>query len=121
MTVEPGNAAVDVTVSHMTFSHRKLKIKLGHVTPRAPKNVKARRVNGTTGTVTFTKSKPRGQKVIGYKLSCKAGNGTTVTAKSKRSPLVVKSLVSGQAYRCSVRGRSKAGYGLPSSKFSIRR
>ena len=77
VTVEPGNAAVDVQISGMTFSRRHLKIKLGVVTPRAPKNVKARRVSGTTGKVTFTKSRPRGQKVIGYKLSCKAnGNGT---------------------------------------------
>jgi Fibronectin type III domain len=121
VTVEPNNAAVDVTVSGMTFSRRKLKIKLGHVTPRAPTHIKASRTNGTTGKVTFTKSKARGQKVNGYQLSCKAMNGTTVTAKGKRSPLVVSKLVSGQAYTCTMRGHSKAGYGRPSSKFSIRR
>jgi hypothetical protein len=121
VTVEPGNTAVDVQISGMTFSRRKLLVKLGHVTPRAPTHIKAKRVNGTTGKVTFTKSRPRGQKVNGYKLSCKATNGTTVTAKSKRSPLVASHLVSGQAYRCTVSGHSKAGYGRPSSKFSIRR
>ncbi len=63
VTVEPGNAAVDVQISGMTFSRRHLKIKLGVVTPRGPKNVKARRVSGTTAKVTFTKSRPRGQKV----------------------------------------------------------
>ncbi len=120
VTVEPGNTAVDVQISGMTFSRRKLLVKLGHVTPRAPTHIKATRTGGTTAKVTFTKSKARGQRVNGYKLSCKAGNGTSVTAKSRRSPLLVKSLVSGQAYKCTVSGHSKAGYGRPSSKFSIR-
>lgn len=121
VTVEPGNAAVDVQISGMTFSRRKLLVKLGHVTPRAPTHVKARRVSATTGKVTFTKSKARGQRVTGYKLHCKATNGTTVTVKSKRSPLLAKTLVPGQAYKCTVSGHSKAGYGRPSSKFTIRR
>lgn len=121
VTVEPGNTGVRVNITGLTFSRRKLKIKLGVVTPRAPTNVKASRVSGTKAKVTFTKSRRRGQKVTGYKLGCKATNGTTVTAKSKHSPLVVSSLVSGQAYSCRVRGHSKAGYGPASKKFSIRR
>jgi hypothetical protein len=121
VTVEPGNAAVDVRISGMTFSRRKLLVKLGHVTPRAPTHVRARRVSATTGKVTFTKSKARGQRVTGYKLHCKATNGTAVTVKSKRSPLLAKTLVPGQAYKCTVSGHSKAGYGRPSSKFTIRR
>jgi hypothetical protein len=120
VTVEPGNAAVDVQISNMTFSRRHLKIKLGVVTPRAPTHVKAVRTGGSTARVTFKKSKPRGQKVNGYRLSCKPAYGKTVTAKSRRSPLLVKTLVSGQAYTCRLRGHSKAGYGLLSSKFSIR-
>ena len=118
VTVEPSNAAVDVTVSGMTFSHRKLKIKLGVVTPRAPTHVKARRVSGTTARVTFTKAKARSQRVTGCRLAARPA--AAVTGKSKRSPLVVSTLVSGQAYNCTVRGHSKAGYGRPSSKFTIR-
>jgi hypothetical protein len=121
VTVEPGNGAVDVQISGMTFSRRKLLVKLGVVTPRAPTNVKGIRLSRTTGRVTFTKSRPRGQRVLGYKLSCKATNGTTVTAKSKRSPLGVSTLVSGQAYSCKLRARSMAGYGPASKRFSIRR
>ncbi len=41
VTVEPGNTGVQVKIGHMTFSRRKLKIKLGHVTPHAPTHVKA--------------------------------------------------------------------------------
>jgi hypothetical protein len=121
VTVEPGNTGVQVQISGLTFSRRSLKIKLGLVTPQAPTNVKGSRVSRTTGRVTFTKAKPRGQRVIGYKLSCKATNGTSVTAKSKRSPLVVSTLVSGEAYSCKVRARSRAGYGPASKRFSIRR
>lgn len=123
VTVEPGNTGVQVRITGMTFSRRKLKIKLGAVTPRAPTNVKASRTSGTTGKVTFTPAKPRGQKVTGYKLSCKAANGSTVTFKSRsrHSPFSVALLASGQAYSCNLRARSKAGYGLASKKFSIPR
>lgn len=122
VTVEPGNAAVDVYISGMTFSRRKLLVKLGVVTPRAPRNVRGIRLTSTTGRVTFTKSRPRGQRVNGYKLSCNATNGTTVTWKSgtRHSPFPVHALVPGQAYSCTLRAHSKAGYGPASKKFSIR-
>jgi hypothetical protein len=69
--------------------------------------------------VTFRAAKPRGQKVTGYQLSCKpSGGGSAVTAKSKRSPLTVKTLAAGR-YSCTVRARSRAGYGRPSAKFVI--
>lgn len=121
VTVEPGNTAVDVQISNLTFSRRHLKIKLGHVTPKAPTHVKAKRTGATKGKVTFTAAKPRGQRVTGYKLGCKATNGSRVTwkSKSRHSPLAMATLVPGQAYRCTLRARSKAGYGRPSKKFSI--
>ena len=120
MTLVPGSG-VEVAITDLTFSSRALTLKLGHVTPRAPTQIKAKRLSGSKAKVTFGAAQPRGQKVTGYKLSCKAANGTTVTAKSRRSPLVVKTLVPGQAYKCTVRGHSKAGYGPLSKKFSIRR
>ena len=123
VTVEPSNAAVDVQISGMTFSRRHLKIKLGVVTPKAPTNVTGRRTGATTAKVTFTAAKPRGQRVTGYKLACKATNGSSVTwtTRSKRSPFLAATLASGQAYTCTLRARSKAGYGRPSRKFSIRK
>ncbi len=74
VTVEPGNTGVQVKITGLTFSRRKLKIKLGHVTPRAPTHVKASRVSGTTARVTFGAARPRGQKVKGYSASCRAPN-----------------------------------------------
>ena len=70
VTVEPGNTGVQVNISGMTFSRRKLTIKLGHVTPHAPTHVKAMRVGGSSAKVTFKAAKPRGQKVTGYQVSC---------------------------------------------------
>jgi hypothetical protein len=123
VTVEPGNAGVQVKIANMTFSRRQLKIKLGKVTPRAPTHIKAKRLNGSSAKVTFTASKPRGQKVKGYQLSCRPSQSVTygmaVTAKSKRSPLTVRGLVASR-YRCTLRARSKAGYGTLSTGFTIR-
>ena len=118
VTVEPGNAAVDVQITGMTFSRRKLNIKLGHVTPHAPTHVKVTRLSSSSAKVTFHAAKPRGQKVKGYQLSCKPSGGATVTATSRHSPVSVTRLAA-VPYRCTLRARSKAGYGLRSRPFTI--
>jgi hypothetical protein len=121
VTVEPSNAAVDVQISGMTFSRRRLKITLGVVTPRAPTHIKAHRLSSTSAKVTFRAAKPRGQKVTGYALSCAPnGGGSLVRVKGRRSPLVVKRLGDPEGYRCTLRARSKAGYGPRSRGFTIR-
>jgi len=119
VTVEPGNTGVQVKIDGLTFSNRQLKIKLGHVTPRAPKNVKASRLSSSAAKVTFSAAKPRGQKVRGYAASCKpSGGGSAVTAKSRRSPLKLTGLAA-VPYKCRVHARSKAGYGPWSRSFTI--
>lgn len=118
VTVEPGNTGVQVKIDNLTFSRRQLKIKLGHVTPRAPTHVKAAR-HGSSAKVTFTASKPRGQKVRGYAASCKpSGGGTAVTAKSRRSPLALTGLAA-MPYSCRLHARSRAGYGPWSRRFAL--
>ncbi len=118
VTVEPGNTGVQVQISGLTFSRRKLKIALGHVTPRAPIHVKATRTSGTTARLTFGAARPRGQKVTGYAASC--GAHTKVTVVGKHSPAIVKGLTRGVAYTCTLRGRSRAGKGAASKRFAIR-
>jgi hypothetical protein len=121
VTVEPGNAAVDVQISGMTFSRRHLKIELGVVTPRAPKNVKAVRNGATTARITFIAAKPRGQKVKGYGAFCRAaGKSYRFTVVGRHSPAVVEGLTPGVPYTCTLRARSRAGYGNKSKPFSIR-
>jgi hypothetical protein len=119
VTVEPGNTGVQVKITGLTFSRRKLSIKLGRVTPRAPTHVKVRRLSRASARVTFHAATPRGQKVKGYQLSCRpSGGGEAVIAYSKRSPLTVTTLGWAQ-YGCTLRARSKAGYGARSRSFSI--
>lgn len=119
VTVEPGNTGVQVQISNLTFSRRKLRITLGHVTPRAPTHVAAKRIGGSSAKVTFHAAKPRGQKVTGYQVRCTPGyHAGIVTAKSKHSPLTITGL-GAQAYNCTLRARSKAGYGRRSRGFSI--
>lgn len=118
VTVEPGNTGVQVQITGLTFSRRKLRIKLGHVTPAAPKNVKARRLTGTTARITFGAAKPHGQKVTGYSAKC---GGKRFTVAGKRSPATIKGLTAGVGYSCTLQGRSRAGYGAASKRFSIPR
>jgi len=121
VTVEPGNAGVQVRITGLTFSRRKLKIKLGVVTPRAPTHIGVIRLSSSSARVKFKAAKPRGQKVTGYQVSCRPSVGDptpAATAKSKRSPVTVKKLAA-EAYRCTVRARSKAGYGPRSRVFTI--
>jgi len=119
VTVVPGTG-VQVAITGLTFSRRKLKIKLGLVTPRAPTHVKARRTSGTTARVTFRAARPRGQKVKGYSANCRALNKLhRLRVTGKHSPATIKGLTPGVAYRCTLEGRSRAGYGHASKRFSI--
>ena len=120
VTVEPGNTGVQVKITGMTFSRRKLKIKLGVVTPRAPTHIAVHRAGRFSAKVTFRAAKPRGQKVTGYALRCAPnGGGSALTVKGRRSPLVLKHLGDPEGYRCTLRARSKAGYGARSRGFTI--
>ena len=116
VTVEPANTGVQVRITGLTFSRRKLKIKLGVVTPRAPTHVKAHRTSGTTAHITFHPARPRGQKVRGYSASC---DGHRMKVVGRHSPATIKGLTPGVAYTCRLRGRSRAGYGAASKKFAI--
>jgi len=116
VSVEPGNTGVDVQISNLTFSRRKLLVKLGHVTPRAPTHVKATRTGSTTARLTFHAAKPRGQKVKGYSASC---GGHRMRVVGRHSPATVTGLTPGVRYTCRLRGRSRAGYGAPSKTFVI--
>jgi len=122
VVVESGNAGVQVNITGLTFSRRKLRIKLGRVTPRAPKHVKASRVaHGTTARLTFGSAKPRGQKVTGYSAVCRAGGrAARYKVVGKHSPATLEGLTPGLGYGCKLQGRSRAGFGVKSKPFTVR-
>ncbi|HSJ20713.1 MAG TPA: fibronectin type III domain-containing protein [Nocardioidaceae bacterium] len=104
--------AMLVDVEDVTFSTRVLRVRRGTIVPTRPTNGRAVRVAPHRGRVAFTKSRPRGAKVIGYRARCVAVRGTHVVTATKTvptSPVVVRKLRSGRAYDCKVRATSRAG------------
>lgn len=122
VTVEPGNTGVQVQISNLTFSRRNLKIRLGLVTPHAPTNVHATRLTGTTARATFVNAKPRGQRVTGYGAFCHtATKSYRFKTIGRHSPVTIEGLTPHVAYTCTLRARSRAGWGNRSKAFSIHR
>lgn len=104
---DPTDNALNIDVTGITFTRRLLKIHRGTVTPTRPLDLHTKRI-GSTGRITFHKSKARGDHITGYEVSCTAKHWATRTARSSRSPLTVHGL-GATAYVCAVRARSKAG------------
>jgi hypothetical protein len=111
VTVEPGEEAILVSASNITFSERRLRIVRGNVKPKAPTGMTAIR-NGSTASVTFDGAESRGSKVRSHRVTC-AGRGDPDGAKgtAKDSPVEVNGLDSERSYQCEIFGRSRAGAG----------
>jgi hypothetical protein len=120
VTVKPGPSSLEVDVSGITFSPRKLKIAPGRITPTRTKITKGKR-SAHSVKLTFGKSKPRGSHLKHYEARCQASHQTTRTATGKHSPLTVKGLTAGIGYRCQVRAKAKVGYGAWSKKHTVRK
>jgi hypothetical protein len=107
---ESSGDAMRIDLSAVTFSKRRLKVTLGTIKPTRPAITKAKRDSATKGRVSFTRSKPRGAKVLGYTARCVSGRHV-VLAQGSFPTVVVKGLKRGKAYSCTVRAKSKAGPG----------
>ncbi len=118
-SVVVGSGFVKVELDGITFSKRRLRIH-GNMTPRSAKKLRAVRTSSSTGLIGFTKAKPRGSKVRGYKATCRAGSHVaTASSTRNRSPMRVSGLRSGTSYTCTLRAKSKAGLGQTSAKIKI--
>jgi hypothetical protein len=108
VTVDTGS--VKVELDGITFTKRRLRIH-GDMTPRAP-SVRARRTSSSTALLGFTRARPRGSKVRGYKATCRATGHTVIASSSHNlSPLRVRGLHYGTKYACTLRAKSHAGLG----------
>jgi len=105
---ESGADAMRIDLSGVTFSKRRLQVTLGNIKPTRPSITKTKRVTGAKGRVTFTNSRPRGAKVLGYTARCVSGRHVVI-AQGSYPTVVVKGLKRGRAYDCKVRAKSKAG------------
>jgi Fibronectin type III domain len=109
--VTVGATDVHVAINGITFTRRRLRIH-GDMTPRAVTNLRARRTSSSTALLGFTRARPRGSKVRGYKATCRAGTHTVTASSSRnRSPLRVSGLYYGTRYACTLRAKSHAGPG----------
>jgi hypothetical protein len=111
--------SVKVELDGITFSKRRLRIH-GNMTPRSAKNLHALRTSSSTGLIVFTRAKPRGSKVRGYKATCRGGSHVVTSSSTRnRSPIRVSGLRYGMSYKCTLRAKSKAGLGQTSAKIKI--
>jgi hypothetical protein len=113
VTVAPGS--VDVVITGMTFSRRKLQIR-GRTNPLAPRELRATRTTRKRGVIRSTGSLRRGSKVRGYRAICRNGRGHTVrkeTTASRKLPIRIRGLKPANRYVCTVRAKSRAGLGVP--------
>lgn len=109
VTFPPGNARL--ASGSIVAKSRVIRVKRGTITPTRPTLTKATRVSGTRARVSFTRAKARGARVTGYQARCTSPRHKTLLASGSYPTVVVKSLVRGRRYQCSVRARSRAGYG----------
>lgn len=114
---------IEIEVTDMTFSVRKLRVRTGTVVPTRPKNLRASRVTARKARIGFDKARPRGAKVKGYKARCVSPGGEVETGRRdrNRSPVTVSGLRRGVRYTCRVRALSKVGSGPWSGKVGVRR
>ena len=108
VSVAVGADDVKVTMTGLQFSKRRLRIS-GNVRPGRPREVRAARTTAAMGTIRFLKALPRGARVRGYAVVCKAGRHT-VRASSAGAPLRVRGLRDAR-YSCTLRAKSNAGMG----------
>jgi hypothetical protein len=106
---EAGHDAMLIDLPDVTFSTRKVTVKVGHINPTAPTHLKTWRISGAKGRIYFVKSYPRGARVTGYSARC--ANGSTLkTATGTSAGITFTNLGAGKPYACRVRSSSKAGY-----------
>jgi hypothetical protein len=117
LTPETGHDAMRIDLTGVTFSTRKVTIKVGVIKPTAPTALTGKRKTSSTGFLDWDKSLPRGARVTGYQSKCYTPGTTSIITNTWNSYtyMTVKGLKSGKHYSCRVRARSKAGYGSWSS------
>lgn len=120
---DSASAPMEIEVTDMTFSIRKLRVRTGTVVPTRPTNVRAARVTTKAARIGYGLAKPRGAKVTGYQVRCVSPGGSVVKARrtGNDSPLRVTGLKRGVRYDCRARATSKVGPGPWSAKVVVPR
>ena len=110
VTFPPGDLLRAVTAEAGT-TPRRIRVKRGSITPTRPVVQRATRTAPKRARVTFLRAKPRGAYVTGYQARCQAAGRPTVIVNGRYPTIVVTGLRPGTKYLCSVRAKSRVGYG----------
>jgi hypothetical protein len=111
VSVVPGVHSTEVDATGITLWHRRLVIRRGTITPKAPRKVHARRVSATETKIRFVEAKPRGSRISGYQARCRTHGQLTRRGSAKGTPLFVNDMKAKRTYWCQVRAKSTAGHG----------
>lgn len=110
VTLVPGAVQVDIT--GVTFSARRIRIIRGNIRPTRPGRVRARRTGRAGGRLTFLAARRRGSRLKRYQALCRArGHHRRALVGPRVRRMVVQRLRPRVAYRCRVRALAKAGPG----------
>jgi hypothetical protein len=107
---ETGHDAMRIDLTDVTFSARKVTVKVGVIKPTAPTAVTGKRKTSTTGFLDWDKSLPRGARPTSYQSKCYTPGYSSIVTNSRYTYMTVKGLKSGKHYSCRVRAHSKVGY-----------
>lgn len=108
-------SAVNVRITGLTFSKRRLRI-VGRTQPARPRLVSGARLSPTAARIRVgLRALSRGSRVRGYRVSCRRRGFTRnyLVASTTTFTLRATGLPLGSSVTCTVRALSRAGLGLP--------
>lgn len=111
VTFGPGTGATRSALAAAAAKPRTIRVKKGVITPTRPILERATRTAPRRTRITFLRAKPRGAYVTGYQARCAAVGKPTVIVNGKYPTIVMTGLRAGTKYQCSVRAKSRVGYG----------
>jgi Fibronectin type III domain len=116
-------AAVGAPTTVQVHPNRETTLRsTGTTRPTRPRNVEAERVSPTKGKIRFDPARSRGSRIIKYKAYCRDTRDNAnlwAWASDDESPLILRGLEPGYRYECTVRARSRAGFG-PAARVTLR-
>jgi hypothetical protein len=120
---DSASSPMEIEVTDMTFTIRKLRVRTGTVVPTRPTDLRASRVAARVGKVGYDLAQARGARVTGYLARCVSPGGDVVKARraGNASPVRLEGLQRGTRYTCQVRAQSKVGPGPWSGKVALPR
>jgi hypothetical protein len=120
-TLTHTTTGVQIRISDITFSSPTYRIRPKPMRPGPPRLRSVVRSSSTTATIRFLAPLANGGRpILRYVAGCSARRHPLVSATGTRSPLVIRGLVRGTTYACTVRAVNAIGAGrAPAARIAI--